>query len=374
MKIRCCLILLLLVFSIPVFSDTLYWNRGRGYKPFRHATEDGILIDNQSDSLLFDYFPLEGSLNNFTLKFRAKNIHGNPAKKYKYVTSDGRINYVKKPHWGFFVTSLSDTIVVTLKNGEKFTLPEPLSSLDITFFNLTSGKNEKICLTEKINPYTGDNLWNLTFKDNFLNLSGGDSEINQITSFPCNSNITGFGFFAGWGDKVLISDIKLEKEGSDSLLSQYRDLVQTENYFSASDDPLEGHWMIFDRELDEDLLKPGGNYILSCVRDKDNYIFLYREGAEVNSSQWFPGDVKAILQPSPFPGIYNVEWFDAMKKPMSHDIRAQKGEGETLLIQFPYQDSKIRLRKLPSSSSSASSRASTSEATSDTSSKSTSSP
>ncbi|MCH5241280.1 MAG: hypothetical protein J1F67_02490 [Muribaculaceae bacterium] len=327
-------------------AKTLNWNKGRGYHPFQNATYEGIYIENLSDSLKYDYLKLPNSTDVFSLNFRAKNLNGNPYKRYPYFTSQGRKINISNPHWGFFVTLVRDTIVFSIKGDEIQTATESVPALDVSVFKLKSSTKSEISLTEKINPYDGDNIWNITIENNVLILSVGDKNLNQIYEFEIKYPVTGFGFLAGWADKLLISDIKVEftETKSDSYFN-FQEM--NADYFSQNDDPMEGYWSLFDRELEESLLKLGGRYTLLCKKEGDKYNMIYVDGANVNNQNWHPGDLKAILSPTPFSDIFEVEWLDSMKESMKRDIKAQKGDGETLLIQFPYQSSKIRLRKIP---------------------------
>ena len=325
-------------------AQTLNWNKGRGYLPFQYATPEGILIDNPTDTLKYDYFRLPVSTDNFSLNFRSRNINGSPSKKYHYLTQGKKNVNTTNPHWGFFLTFENDTLVFNLKGGEKLTPLESVACLNLTMYQLSGGVTKSECLTEKINPYDGDNLWNLSLSNGTIELRGGDRGVHRIMEYGCKSPLTGFGFLAGWGDKLLVKDIRVTYE--ESLSDSLFEMDALADFINSSEDSLEGYWTIFDRELEESLLKLGGTYNLACIKDGERYKLLYLGGASVNSSQWKPGDIKAYLTASPFPGIYDVEWIDAMKQPLSKDIKAQLGEGNTLLIQFPYQSSKMRLRKI----------------------------
>ena len=333
--------------SLPMEAKTMYWNKGRGYRPFQYASTEGIYIDNKTDTLQYDYYLLENPVNTFSLNFRAKNLNGHPTKKYGYTTFQGKSSHISNPHWGFFIICEKDTIVVQVKGGEEMSATEPIPSLDVTLYNLAFNKEKEVArsLTKGINPYDGDNIWNVAVNKGKLNITAGDRNLKEILEVPCLSRLKGFGFFAGWGDKLLISDISadyaLEKEHNSHL-----SLDNIKEYLQESDDPMEGYWTLFDRELDESLLKLGGSYNLICIKEDDGYKLLYLNGSSVNSTEWNIGDLKAILTPTPFNGIYDVEWIDAMKEPIKHDIKAQTGEGNTLSIQFPYQSSKFRLRKI----------------------------
>lgn len=329
-----------------VNAETIHWNEGRGYLPFNNATPNGILLENTTDTLIYDYYSWKKPADGFQLDFRSKNINGHPAKKYSYTNSNGKTNYIKSPHWGFFLTCEQDTIAFTFKGNEQFTITEPVPCLDISTYNLSKDLNHKVSIMNNINPYNGDNLWSVLVERNSILLKGGDKGLNEILTFECPSKVTGFGFYSSWGGKVLLSDIDVEFSIPESNLESSFSSQTFDEIFYESNDPMEGYWTFFDRELEENLLKLGGSYTLACVAEKGCYNFFYLEGASVNSKGWEPGDIKAKLTPTPFQGIYDVEWYDATKSILNKEIKAQQGEGNTLEFQFPYQSSKFRLRKI----------------------------
>lgn len=342
-------LILLSVCSLRIQGETLHWNEGRGYHGFKYGGRNGLYIDNKTDTLQYDYFSLNTLSKDFSLKFRAKNLHGHPSKKYQYFSGKGKIMSLGNPHWGFFITGDRDTVAVTVKGGEIMTAGEPLPSLEIALYNVKQSRKETISLTKNINPYDGDNLWRVELAEGKIMISAGDHNLNEIVSGNFSGEISGFGFLAGWGDELLVSDISVEYSGNKEFDGKLTfDLMNLDERFQNNDDPLEGYWTLFDRELEESLIKMGGNYNLACIREGENYLFYYLQGATVNAKEWERGDLKAILSPTPFEGIFDVEWLDAMKEPMNNEIKAQRGEGNTLSIQFPYQSSKLRLRKMSS--------------------------
>ena len=331
---------------LQIQGKSIYWNYGRGYDPFINATKEGIRIENHRDNLKYDYFKLENPSEDFSIVFRAKNINGHPSKKYGYITSSGESAYISHPHWGFFITCEHDTLVFKINGGEMMLANESVPALEVDLYNLSALKQKSLSLsfTDGLNPYDGDNIWNVNIAKNKLNLTAGNSQLKKILDTKCNSAITGFGFFAGWGDALLVSDISITYDSTENPTDFSSEYIN--EYMSESEDPLEGYWTFFDRDLDESLLKPGGFYTLACIKKDDCYQMLYLDGSAINADEWQPGDIKAILKPTYFNGIYEVEWFDALKSPMNYDIKAQLGEGNTLNFQFPYQSSKFRLRKL----------------------------
>ena len=329
-------------------KKSMHWNAGKGYRPFKHATYKGIEIYNNTDTLKYDYCPLDVYSEEFLLTFRAKNYNGNPSKKYTYYNERGEKRSVRHPVWGFFITTKQDTLVVTVRETDIVKDTESQAAVEIKIYDLAKGSGDMEAVTEGINPYHGDNLWGISVDNGHCRITGGDTGMQELLTYDMNSGkVTGFGFAAGWGSHLLVSDIKAEITlPGENIVDEYYDPKDLEEIFKTSEDPLEGYWTVFDRELDEDLLKLGGSYMLGCVKDDDKYYLVYLEGANINRNAWREGDVKATLTPTHFRGVYDVTWYDSMKEPMSKDIKAQRGDGNTLTIQFPYQSSQLRLRKV----------------------------
>ena len=331
---------------LSVKAERFHWNPGRGYNPFDYETEQGILISNQTDTLRYSYYSLKDPADVFTLDFRARNITGNPSKKYTYTTSEGTQVTLKTPHWGFLVTTVNDTIAYSIKNDERTEALESVPGLSINVFDFAKNESTHIFNHSDFNPYDGENLFELRKDGGILELWGGNKGLKLIASNQGTGDITGFGFFAGWGCEILVSDINLEYNEKANEAIPQRNREEIDLYLSSSEDEMEGYWILFDRELEESLLKMGGDYTLACIKDGEGYDFIFMDGAVTNSGAWTPGDLKLSIIPTQFEGIYKVTWYDAMKQPLSYEVKAQRGEGNTLLIQFPYQSSKLRLRKI----------------------------
>ena len=328
-------------------NQSLHWNSSRGYSPFKYATPQGIDINNTTDSIIYDFYRLEEQVQSFSLSFRSKSLNSNPLKSYSYITSDGKKAHVRNPFWGFCIVTDKDTLAIQIKCEEQPKENGSDAAMVIKLYCRNLPSQQTIILDKGFNLYDGDNLWNVTVNGGNIEISGGERGMKEIVSLNLNiGNLTGIGFFCGWGSHLIFSDINLEIKSLANHNCQIELLEDVDLYLKKSKDPLEGYWAIFDRELEETLIKTGGDYNLLCLKDDDGYNFVYLNGASVNENNWKPGDLKIKLTKSPFEGIYDVIWIDAMKAPMSKDIKAQTGDWDTLLIQFPYQSSKIRLRKI----------------------------
>ena len=342
---------LLALFVFCVFfnseAEKRFWNKGRGYDPWDNATAEGIMIENLTDTLQYSFYKLPNPTEKISISFREKNFNSHPSKKYSYYRKDGKEESVSNPAWGIFLTTSSDTVIISVRQQEIKRIADDETGLKITVQNFGDKSKSEEVITGNVNPFSGDNLWTIKIEEANLLVSLGEiGKIDRIVR-PVSGDILGFGFFTEWGGKILVSDIEIDysTEAAKNNIPETDDL---DGYFSLSKDFLEGYWAIFDRELEESMLQLGGDYLFACIKEGIEYLFVYLEGAQVNATQWHRGDIKLKLSPSRFPGIYDVTWYDSMKLPMGKEIKAERGEGETLLIQFPYQQSKIRLRKIKS--------------------------
>lgn len=126
----------------------------------------------------------------------------------------------------------------------------------------------------------------------------------------------------------------------------WTDLRLLAAYIDNSSDPMEDYWTLYDLSLENSLLRMGGDYCLASVRSTDGYDLIYLRGAETGSKLWKPGMVKAHLSDPDADDVWNVSWLDVAGLPLSRGIKAQLDSPSTILIQFPYQSSTIRLRRI----------------------------
>lgn len=348
-------ILIIIIFisgiTLSAESKVYHWNKGRGYKPFRHATEKGISLNNESAADLVETFNMEEPSSEIRLTFRVDNLHGAPSKRYPYVERDGIIRKKKDPEWGFFIfNEKGDTIFFNIGRGEKETMLETASHLIIRINYPHGLREEEILTTEPgtMETNSGINQWSLELNKDMISLWSGHRSLELINkaSFPFG-RMAGMGFVVGPAAHIIISDITLSvKERKAVFSSSYTTLEELEKYFSKTRDPYEGFWLMFDRTLEESLVKPGGEYLTAIVKNGRDYDIIYLGGSTINSDFWHPGMLKGRLLPTPFDDIFDAEWIDSEGEPLSKGVKVQYEDGETLNFQFPYQSSSFRLRKV----------------------------
>lgn len=330
---------------------TRHWNSGRGYEPFMFATRDGIVIENQSWEDVIDYFEFEEPAAYFNLRFRSCNLHSNPSKRYPFVGYDGMIRKKNNPEWGFFgALSTGDTVWFTVSRQERFDM---ISSTSGTLIRISlpsdAGFQENEIFTAVTDSHGGVNIWNVSAGENEIILSGGHTRQEHIFTLPLKSTgFSGFGFFAGAGGAVEITDIALSTQPQIHLkMTEFDTPEKILERLENSDDPLEGIYVMFDRDLDESLLKPGGDYQIAVMADEAGYEMIYLNGATINSHLWKTGMHKGFLKKTPFNDVFDAQWIDAEGRPLANGMKAQTGDGNTITLQFPYHSSSLRLRKIP---------------------------
>lgn len=326
--------------SITSGESSRYWNALRGYAPFTYATPSGVEINNATSLPISDSCRLSKASDSFTLTFRMTN-HA-----FRSIGKPGT-----RP-CGFFLTAKDgEKVWLTVETEEKSDL---ISSSSLTKLSLyKDGAPAPLASSstgEGISPYGEGNIWKITVNDGKISVAAGRHALTELIAAPLGEKkYSSFGFTVSPGGKISVADISFEPLSYAGIAApgKWADTAMLREYLLSSSDPMEGYWTVFDRSLDESLLRLGGDYRLAIVKDGVNYLLLYLGGASVNASSWLPGMTKAILRPDSFPGIYNLEWIDSQGLPLNHQIKAQSGEENTLSLQFPYQDSSIRLRKIP---------------------------
>lgn len=322
---------LLLLLSIPgalaQYPAARHWNSARGYAPFSRALPEGILLKGEAASPAADSCRLSEPLAAYTLTFRAS---------------------ASEAPWGFFIDDNADRRTwISVSRIEK---SNPLSSAAALRIEATRDGDDKATVSttadKGIDLYSGPNIWHLVASGQTMTLRAGNRSLTPLFEIPVpSSSISGFGFIAAPGGTLHVESITLAPLSRPDIERKITGPIPP----PSATDSLEGTWTVFDRTLDEALLRLGGDYRLAITGAgrKGEYNVVYLGGARVNASQWHPGMIKATLREDPFPGIYSVAWTDASGLVMSHDIKAQLVEPGLLQIQFPYQSSAIRLRRLP---------------------------
>lgn len=329
-------------------SGRVNHNAGRGYGPSPHATALGIELDNRSDTLLSEMWRLETPSEAFDVTLRVTDRHSHPQKGYAYTDARGSRHSVRQPGWTLLAIGGGDTVAISVRAREGDF--DGVSTRQLVV--LTANSNRKGLLAEKseadgLDANGAANAYRLRRDGDGWTLYGGRREEKRLLGFRCAAPPTEAAGVAAYpGGSILATDISL---GSEALPMAAPVYTREELTAAAeeSDDPVTGYWMPFDRSLEEDLLRMGGDYTLALMpREEGGYDIIYVAGAAVNAPLWREGMKKGELLPTPFTGVYDTRWTDASGRVLERDIKTQMESPSMLSIQFPYQNSVLRLRKV----------------------------
>lgn len=338
------------VSALAAAENVKCWNSTRGFGPFTSSankiSDVGSRLTNNTNDTLFFMAPC-GEADALEFRCKVRNHRG-------------------KAHWGIALAghrqdpkpSGNELVRIDIRALEgNF---DGISTMPVLEIEMNTGESEPTKksfaddtdLLKRIrsgmggpDPTGSQNFFKLVASNSALTLFGGLHSPDALVSgqLPEGFLADSIGFFITPGASISVDEIKLVSSRTDSYAACWTDLQELDDYLAMSHDPMEGYWQTLDRSLDESLLKLGGDYRYALVKSEGGYELVYLSGARVNGANWQPGMLKASLKPSGIEGIWDVTWHDAMHMPMSHELKAQTDPNGTLTIQFPYQDSQLRL-------------------------------
>lgn len=338
-------------------AATRHWNSVRGYGDFEATCGETLVISNRGPSDMTKMVQMDNGNGDFSFSFRIRNINSHPSRSYSYFSSDSTKMSVKNPAWMLLVKGNNGIVIMKFTPGE-----ERLGSdvggtphLEIEASLIPLSGHSPILLgrksvTKDIDVYRGPNAFRLYSDGGHFILKGGNREYRTLLDINPELELPdSIGFGVAPGGEIVVSDISLV-EPDVCADSQTLSPEEIEREIKRSADPLVGYWGMLDRSFDEDLLKPGGDYILAITADHEGYRITYLFGARKNTGKWTTGMLKGNLRKSFIPGLYDVEWIDAEGNILSHDVKCQLDD-DILKISFPYHNSTLRLCRvtLPSS-------------------------
>ena len=303
-----------------------------------------------SDSLVIFNFGEEGLPRAFKLDFKLRNNAAAPMKRYPYMDSSGVKRYSRLPAWSLVaVASAGDTLSFRISNIEH-AVDAAGSQSALEFSTKDSGGHfYKEVATEGMNIPGGWNHYRLQYNpEEGATLLSGSRTLSKRLSIPVDEKkLECLGLLIAPGGSVEVKDVSLAEVPTPASHMAASRLDEMEARFSMSSDILEGRWRIFDESMQESQLKLGGDYELGIFRLPDStYEIIYLGGALINASDWKAGMLKGRLRPTGISTVYDLEWIDPFGSVLKHRLKAQLEESDILTLQFPYQDSSLRLHRL----------------------------
>ncbi len=362
----CHMRLLSLIISITIAisafasePQTQYLSYLNGFDGFR----DGLRINNRlqfsnetnSPKLSLTNSQVDGF--KFTIVTRFANLNNDGLKSYKVSDSKGNNYSIKKPLWGVIFNYENDSsyYAVTLQAFNAAPLDEVLgkSMLKCRLIKHYCGNDSIIAdhvIANGIKTDAGDNLLIVEHSDNITTIKLGSNKPQQIIVANDINYQDRFktGIIAYPGSKVSVERfvIKCNPDPAIKIKTRWtKDML--DEYFSKSDNPLEGYWQYLDRDVDEKQLDIGGYYKIALVKAQYGYDVIYIDGAKVNSAKWSTGLLKGHLSETIFSDEYNLVWYDSDMQAMTEELSAKIEKASLITFRFPVYNSQIRFSKIP---------------------------
>lgn len=337
--------------SASANEKVIYLNSSRGFGNLDSSLSPGspLVIENSSSDTIYRFIPVK-EFGEFTFKFRGANLNNKSAGKYSYTDSRGDRKSVLNPAWGIALKSSGKTASFTIATVDPVNDSYQSPHLNVCYSYDNCNINRKIF--DNFDLFIGDNSYMISNRDGKLALSGGNIGYNLIfENLVCDETPDSIGFFICPGAKLRLDDISLAIISTgmknNGKWSHFSIEDVRNSYFSRSSDRMEGEWEIFDRQLDDDAIRMGGNYRLACVRSGEDYDLVLIDGAQKNSDKWESGMQKAALRATSFNNVYDVIWFDPSGRELNGEIKAQFTSPDILTFHFPeHGNSTLRLRKI----------------------------
>lgn len=321
----------------------------KGFPSFGQPDSARLVIDNPTGVCRTALMP-SGS-RDITFEFRAASLNNTEKGSHPYVDAAGRKHKVRFPSWGIILLSGRDTIAVTLETHDDRLNETYCSPFLKVKGRHVSGDTEISAVEDKFTTgfdfFTGQNAFRLSKSGNDVTFSGGNREYQPLLKMDgLPEKIDSIGFIVSPGGKLCVENISYvsDKNSCGGQELRYQNIEALKERLARSSDFLEGIWSEFDRRLEEERFRMGGNYRLAIVKNGMDYDIVYLEGARKNPGLWTPGMIKGRLSATPFEGIYDVIWIDSSGREISDEAKAQL-DGELLDISFPYGESQLRLGK-----------------------------
>ncbi|MDE5774045.1 MAG: LysE family translocator [Muribaculaceae bacterium] len=353
-------------------ADHRYWNEVRGYAPFADTTgvRSVTLHNDKAAPAVFSVYTgdvpdsvspgdvLRSAIHTagapVDFRFTIGNEAAHPMRRYSAKDAGGKTMRSHLPAWGMYMASdKGESVAIMLQLREI----DEMTGLQLAMIPSITAYSEHDTITteyppvrEGINLGAEENRFRLTLRDGHLHLSGGrrcdtDIVIAELNGFKADS----IGFILSPGAAVRVSDIVLDIGDTPHYNishDAFPDLVTLRDYLSRQKDLTEGYWQLWDYDLDNDLLRCGGDYRVAIVKRDNGYDILYLSGASTMASLWQPLMIKGELHNTPIEGVYDLTWYDATGSPMSHGLKAQRQDDDILTLHFPAQSSTLRLHRI----------------------------
>lgn len=328
----------------------------------RRISPDGLTNNQQgsgTESILSDFTVENGggmpmwrlsaaTGDDFTFEFRAASLNNKEKGKSPFTDLGGNRRHISFPEWGIGLLCGRDSVRIMFRTSDnRFDETYTSPGIDIRL-EVNDVVREKKSFFTDLDIFDGENSFRLVKKGDEVFLYGGNREYQPLLKgcrVPADVDSIGFIIGSAARLKIRYPDIEYAAVPRIGVSAVYTDSVALVRYLERSPDPIEGIWTEFDRVLEEDNLRMGGDYRLALLKNGRGYDIVYISGALKNPGLWKRGMLKGRLSETPFEGVFDVEWLDASGHTVWGKTRAQY-ESPLLRFHFSGFSSELRLGKI----------------------------
>ncbi len=320
-------------------------NSVRGFGSFRNATDSSLIIDNGRNETVEDLIGV-GKCQRIVWQFRTANLHAANGKGHRYEDGSGGVKDVSYPGWGIVMKGSENCGIFFRTVDDR--LDETYSSPHV---EMTVKVGGNICTRKDIfsdfNLYDGENAFRIYIDKTGWKLKGGNRTYKPLAECDIRDfHVDSIGYAVMPGGCIRADYISVDIAGQHMFPGNYVYSGQESiwKHLERSSDEMEGIWGVYDRMLEENYMRLGGEYRVAFVKSDSGYDIIYIDGAVKNPGEWKQGMKKGRLVATPFENVYNVEWVDSS----GYVIEGAKAQFESPLLRivFPDHSSELRLSKI----------------------------
>lgn len=205
-------------------------------------------------------------------------------------------------------------------------------------------------ITKGANLYTETNVISVSTTGNEIQVGIGRKDIKTVLKYETARTNNSFkaGIIVGAGANVQVARTMTNYKNSavpPEITKWTKEKL--DEHFTKSIDPAEGYWQYLDRDMEDNIMRLGGEYTIAIVKNKNGqYDVIYVSGAKVNSSAWKPYMTKGSMTPTIFSNTFKGKWIDSTYEPITEDVQVDIENSVILSFKFPVFKSCLRFSKV----------------------------
>lgn len=341
-----------------IHNDFAAIRAGLALQPHQTARIDGphLVLDNGQATPLLALDTTRLAAAPYRFVARLANEHNKPGKSYRAIAAGGQEVKVSPTACGVVVEHIGPAtywaVTMTCHNSNLHDDIMDRRSMVITATHYENGEQVEQfthTMTDSVDLADGFNSLMVEVSENTMLIAVGNKEFTPVMNIAVRrpSEPVRAGIIVGPAACVAVERTVMAQMSDPHRRITTRWTQETlDAHFAASTDPLEGYWQYLDRDMDDNILRLGGRYVVALVQAGDGYDIIYVNGAQVKRQQWTTGLWKGHLKKTAFIDNYTATWVDATFLPITDDVYATFDNAVILTLRFPVFRSQLRLAKV----------------------------